>query len=83
LVFLLVGVPTQIKIISDSCIEFAISDENFNLFCLVFLLINSSRPGSYIGIIFSFKFFIFFFIYTEQITLLPNSEKHVPETKPT
>ncbi len=31
--FLLVGVPTQIKIISDFFIELATSDENFNLFC--------------------------------------------------
>ena len=46
LVFLFIGVPTQINIISEFFIEDLISVENFKRFCFEFLKINSSRPGS-------------------------------------
>ena len=68
---------------SDFLMDAAISDENFNLLCLKFLLTNSSRPGSYIGIKPSPSRIIFFLSISAQITLLPSSEKQVPETRPT
>ena len=44
--FFLVGVPTQIKIISDFFIDFERSFENFRLLDLKFFLTISSNPGS-------------------------------------
>ena len=44
---------------------------------------NSSKPGSYIGIIPFFKFSILFKSLSTQITSFPKSEKQTPLTKPT
>ena len=41
-----VGVPTQIKIMSDSFTDFFKSVEKFNLLFLKFLITNSESPGS-------------------------------------
>ena len=43
---LLVGVPTQIKIISDFLTDSFKFVENVSLFCFVFLITSSSKPGS-------------------------------------
>ena len=80
---MLVGVPTQINIISEFLIELFTSVEKLSLFCLTFLIINSSNPGSNIGITPFLRFSIFYLLLSTQITLFPSSEKHVPLTKPT
>ena len=46
LLFILVGVPTQIKIISELMTADFRSDVKINLFCLKFFFSISSSPGS-------------------------------------
>ena len=59
-VFFLLGVPTQIKIISEFFTALFKSDVKINLFCLKFFFKISSRPGSNIGTIPLFNKSIFF-----------------------
>ena len=50
---------------------------------LKFLLINSSKPGSYIGEIPEFNLSILILSLSTQKTLFPRSAKQVPLTNPT
>jgi hypothetical protein len=52
------GVPTQINIISEEITAFFKSLVKINLFAKKFFLINSSKPGSYIGEIPDFNLLI-------------------------
>ena len=55
LLFVFVGVPTQIKIISELITAFFRSVVKINLFCLKFFFNISSNPGSKIGTLPAFK----------------------------
>ena len=68
---------------SDFLIESFKSVENLSLLFLKFFTTNSSKPGSYIGIIPFLRLLILFSSLSTHITSLPRSEKHVPLTRPT
>ncbi len=80
---LLLGVPTQMKIMSDSRIDFIVSVVTWSLPDLRFLLYISSRPGSYIGILPFASRSTFSSSISWQMTSLPRFANPAPVTRPT
>src|SRR6059036_3047008 len=77
------GVPTAISCSSPCATLAATSVEKRSLPASRLRLTTGSRPGSKMGILFSFKRFIFFSSTSRQKTLLLASARQAPVTIPT